>query len=296
MSNYDHAQYALEWVLTEPSILQTTNPYFRLCPPVSQYEIEHVMHKAHNLLEAHLKQCKSHFLGSLYEALWLFYLKHSPRYELLAHNQQFHFQGKTLGELDYLVFDKERAQTIHQEIAIKFYLHHKQAQKKDDWRSHWIGPNAIDRLDLKLDKLADHQFKLTEHPVVNEWLLAQGVSSVSQECQIQGRLFYHADDHSSADYRELHPQHLKGVWLYWDEMLERANERTKTHQWVLLEKPLWIIDPAKLALVTGAEQLGFTELQSLVQSDQRARLIAELNENTTPMLLMCVPSGWPAVR
>ena len=61
-------------------------------------------------------------LGKQAETCFEFLLKQSKRYQLLAANIQIQGEIKTLGELDYLVFDSETSKTLHIELACKFYL------------------------------------------------------------------------------------------------------------------------------------------------------------------------------
>ncbi len=61
-------------------------------------------------------------LGKQAEYLFENWLKHSQRFQLLAANIQIQGETKTLGELDYVVRAIETNETLHIELACKFYV------------------------------------------------------------------------------------------------------------------------------------------------------------------------------
>lgn len=102
-------------------------------------------------------------LGLYFERLMYFWLTHSPLHEVIAKGLSVRqFSNKsTLGECDYLVFDKSTQQLQHWEVAVKFYLgvSYKNATEKS--KMAWLGPNLKDRLDLKIHHTLNHQLPLS---------------------------------------------------------------------------------------------------------------------------------------
>ena len=92
--NNAHALDMLNWALSSPDLLAAEHAPFALCRAPEAAELECLNDKGEQPLIEHLSRTKSHFIGPLFEALWLYYLTNSPNYELVAHNQQFQSQGK----------------------------------------------------------------------------------------------------------------------------------------------------------------------------------------------------------
>jgi len=134
-----------------------------------------------------IANAKSTRLGIYFESLWQFFLQSDPQVELLASNLPVRADGKTLGEFDLLYFCRQRQRHVHLELALKFYLC---APDKDgsEWQ-HWLGPNSNDRLDLKLERMLEHQIRLSEQPQAGEILAGLGVESPLREVEVKGRLF-----------------------------------------------------------------------------------------------------------
>ena len=64
---------------------------------------------------------------------------------------------RTLGELDLIYQNSNASEVVHLELAIKFYLLNKGGTQLTDF----VGPAGHDRLDLKWDRLRQHQLPLS---------------------------------------------------------------------------------------------------------------------------------------
>jgi hypothetical protein len=172
-------------------------------------------------LQELLAEQKDRRLGKYFETLWLYWFSHHPRYQVIENNLQIIIDGKTLGEMDLIVFDKLRKNTIHWELAVKFYL------GVSDTRdvSHWYGPNLNDRLQLKLQSLLDKQSVISQRSQVSQWLQQQDL--LIDECAVilKGRLYYPwqggVDELANAVTGRVEDQaapvicaqnHLRGMW------------------------------------------------------------------------------------
>lgn len=82
-------------------------------------------------------------LGKLNEYIFGQLLRATNRFEVKGQNLQFVVRGVTIGEIDFLLFDKLTQRLVHLEIATKVYL------KK---KNNWVGPNLKDSLALKKEK------------------------------------------------------------------------------------------------------------------------------------------------
>jgi uncharacterized protein len=91
-------------------------------------------------------------LGKRAERFLSHFLKHHPKYQILAENIQIIDQKETIGELDFLIQHQEKG-LLHLELACKFYLFNPSASRKEEV---WCGPNNRDFLSLKKQKLQEH--------------------------------------------------------------------------------------------------------------------------------------------
>ncbi|MBL0314825.1 MAG: DUF1853 family protein [Flavobacteriales bacterium] len=87
-------------------------------------------------------------LGKRFESLLAFWFEQSPHFELIGRNIRFENSGAS-GEADFLIRDLIDGELIHLEAACKYYIGLPYSPK----RNTWVGPNGIDSLQLKLEKL-----------------------------------------------------------------------------------------------------------------------------------------------
>ena len=100
-------------------------------------------------------------LGHLAEVVVSELIKSSTNYEVVYENIQLIEGKKTIGEIDFIIKDKNTEQLIHMELAYKFYLYDPEISSKEI--NNWIGPNRNDSLKNKLDKVKNKQFPLLYH-------------------------------------------------------------------------------------------------------------------------------------
>lgn len=133
------------------------------------------------ILAQYLASMKSKALGHRFEALVAFWLKISPRFELIDKNLQIQGEGRTLGELDFIIRDRQSDALIHLEVSVKFYMG--VGDLKD--LACWYGSNLNDSFGKKVEHLKQHQTQLTHrYPQKIKY-------SVDQRCCcMKGRLFY----------------------------------------------------------------------------------------------------------
>ncbi len=250
----------LAWCLLSPSLL--TSPYaghkvWQVNTKTELIDWLETLDKNPEPLLQHMTHCKSPRLGFLYEHYWHFYweafigqahVSNGTSTGTWINNLQVNSEGTfskktTLGEADFVQAFPSEKKLLHKELAVKFYLGFETPNKK--WL--WLGPNCIDRLDLKLDQLANKQLRLFEHPearlnLPNAW---QGFE-VETEITLSGQLYYPAHQRESAKSRQyLNPEHLNGRWYYLNDFLaiSRSSENSTC---VLLEKSEWFCSPAAI--------------------------------------------------
>ena len=142
-------------------------------------------------LLAHLADLRSQRLGLYFESLWHFFLAQDDAVDLVAHNLPVRQEGRTLGEFDILYFCRRRNCHVHLELAVKFYLGRASGEGRGGakaWR-HWLGPDARDRLDIKMERMLGHQIRLGATPAAQPLLASLGVEQLAREIEIKGYLF-----------------------------------------------------------------------------------------------------------
>lgn len=152
-------------------------------------------------LERLLAKQKDKRLGKYFETLWFYWLDHHPRYDVLAHNLQIIIDGETLGEMDFILYDKKNKKVLHWEVAVKFYL----GLSDTVQMSNWHGPNLRDRLDIKANHLMSKQSQISRDQRVANWLKKQGFFVEQRAVILKGRLYYHYaqfEDHKIGDKQE----------------------------------------------------------------------------------------------
>lgn len=150
-------------------------------------------------LEQHMLSLRSTRLGIRFEHLLAFWLQDNAYhpFTLLGQGIKRMDGQRTIGEIDFLIFNQDTRQTEHWEVAIKFYLGEGNLQAE-----HWLGPNRRDSLDRKLKHLYRHQFDVM-HAKQHTIDLRRAI--------VKGRLFYPAGA-AMCFPSWTAPQHLTGFW------------------------------------------------------------------------------------
>ena len=175
-------------------------------------------------------------LGIYFEVLWQFFISQDPALELIACNQPIHRKGKTLGEFDIVYSDKARNHVYHLELAIKFYLDALAGCDEPKPLARWIGPNGIDRLDKKVDRLLSHQIQLSDTDEGQKWLATMGIDRIQKQIALKGQLFSHQKS-VSLPHKQFRPTLSHHCWLRLEELYTVIAEHT---YWIVLDKPQWI--------------------------------------------------------
>lgn len=149
----------------------------------------------------HLQTLRSTRLGIRFESLLGFWLQDSSyhHYQVIGHSIKRMQGSRTLGELDFVLLNRQSGHIEHWEVAIKFYL-----GEAGFFAQDWVGLNRRDTLGRKLRHLRAHQFSL------------DGLDNIKIDVQraiVKGRLFYPV--HQPITLASwIAPQHLHGLWGY----------------------------------------------------------------------------------
>ncbi|MGC8121270.1 DUF1853 family protein [Marinobacter sp. VGCF2001] len=223
----------LAWLCLAPQLLRhefSFNPSAHLAPGFLTMLKE--WEKNPEALPPRLAESPERRLGHYVERLYEVLLRDLLGWDIILQNQQIRAGDRTLGELDFLVRNRESGQLEHHEIAIKFYL----GFRGEESQTRWFGPNARDRLDLKTDRLVNHQSQLCRRPETLDLLASLGICEpIVPRIFMPGYLFYPDEQTVPAPPAQAPASHLRGRWLWVDE----ARQQNRTC-WVPLDKPNWI--------------------------------------------------------
>jgi len=264
----------LAWLLQSPSLLSAQCFPNRLGDPtdtslfgpLAADAIRAMLHRLEadpRELDAALAASGERRLGRYAERLLGAWLERAPGVSVTALNLPVRSAAdalaiggarRTLGECDAL-FQTCTGKREHWEMAVKFYLYVDDGTPSSDSSETasllkgcdaFIGAGLADRLDLKLQRLIEHQLPLSAHPE----LLAMAPGPWDARMFVKGRLFY-----PLAEWRDLSvgapalaPDHARGWWATIDTWL--AWSRTANCHWTHLARLDWLA-PLQIAAEQG---------------------------------------------
>ncbi|WP_444899836.1 DUF1853 family protein [Microbulbifer sp. VAAC004] len=225
-------------------------------------------------------------LGVYFERLWSFAFQYHPDYQLLHQNLPLRIEGRTLGELDFVVHHLPSNRCEHWEVAVKFYL----AQPV----GFWVGPGLKDRLDIKLKRMAEHQLPLIQQQSVQTLLEAQELYIDRQWTLMPGRLFNRLPTLGNRTAGGNLKQLCNSNW--WTDLETLGNLATQGNisvglRWLQLPKKAW------LASIEWEEPHGvsFEQLMAGLQSSaiDKPLCFALMGQEGEMGRGFIVPSDWP---
>ena len=156
--------------------------------------------------------------------------------ELIARNLQiFDDSGKTLGELDFVVYDSRVRKHLHIELAVKFYLG---VQDGRTWQ--FPGPDPRDNWDQKLQRMRSHQFQLVATPEARSMLHEKfGIREIGTQHLIYGRLFDLLGSPKRPTLAAMALNANRGSLLYVHDWAKHFPSDSEVR---LILKPLWPVE------------------------------------------------------
>ncbi|QTO47316.1 DUF1853 family protein [Burkholderia latens] len=295
----DAAVRDLGWLLASPSLL-TAAPGAPLARPWAD-AVERVaaeawlvaLDAAPEPLHRALDAVRPVRLGRYAECLLEYFLIHGPSLRLVAANLPLRSNGKTLGEVDFLV-DAPGGQRLHWELAVKCYLC--APVPGDASLADFVGPNLVDRLDRKRSRLLDHQLRLSDRHGFA--LLGYGAPSDAQMF-IRGWLFYPHGVPLPPVSAEIAADHSHGFWLTHAQWPRWASAQPGGAAWSVLPRLAWLA-PRRAGADAALEPLAHSlTLPSILNARQAPALIGVYRRYDDGVWRetargFIVPDDWPA--
>lgn len=260
----------IDWVLRSPSLINVPESYIPF----------------HDLISADQSKSeavnRSRFiarnLGGYYENLVNHILNNDPHLYDIKRNVKIFDNKITLGELDFI--GSSSRGDFHLECAIKYYLRIGSGTKLEDF----IGPGKRDRLDIKYERMVEHQLKVSKTPQGILACKSEGLSPVIFVMLMQGYLFHPFAEFGSKiePHPAINPNHLQGWWLRQNEI----NQVKSPDFYSIMHKPYWLIaDHSKL--------LDYAEFEAELLKADRPTLVARFNKKGEELDRgFVVPNGW----
>ena len=248
--NHSRELRDLTWAINSQSLLVES--------PLVQFDPSHVDPEH---LRRFLEEEPSRRVGRYFERLVLYWLTHVREVEVIASSLQIRDGKRTLGEID-LVFRDECGRVTHWEIAVKFYLY---LSSRTFSGSHYIGPNAGDTFERKMERLFDHQLprSIKHFPEVEV-----------RQPFVKGRMFYHVSEEHPVDLPDRHaPAHARCNWIRASEL--ELLDLIEDARYRVLEKPHWL----------SGEEADMKDEGLLSYGEQREQLVRHFAVSERPVLL-----------
>ena len=229
-------QHDLNWLLQSQPLMAAT-------PEVDNFQPQDAFHQTHiSTTHVHTYPAQPAYrLGKHFEDCVEHWFESSLTNKILARNLVIQSAERTLGELD-LIYQNNALEIVHLELAIKFYLLNKGGTQLTDF----VGPAGHDRLDLKWDRLRQHQLPLSHTGQVLNFFKQHSLPlPTRQQLLLTGMLFYAYENWQSTFVEGigLNPQHQRGWWLEHHELAQLKTTHGPERGFIILPKWHWIGGP-----------------------------------------------------
>lgn len=178
-------------------------------------------------------------LGKRIEHFFSFYIHQSKNYDLIKNNIQIINKKETLGEIDFILYDKKEKKYLHIEHVYKYYLYDDSFPNEID---RYIGPNKDDSFAKKLVKLKDKQLPLLYRDETKEYLEGIDINSVEQKVCFKGNI-YVPMHLLGYDIPIVNNSSIKGFYINHEKFLKQ--EQFKEYEYFLPLRYDWVIDCSK---------------------------------------------------
>ncbi len=202
-----------------------------------------------------LNHPRNSVLGKRMESFFEIAIENSSRYDLIASNIQIIEKKQTLGELDFLLYDRDRSQSLHVELVYKLYVYDNGFPKEIQ---RWIGPNRRDSFQEKMEKLEKRQFPLLYKPETINYLNKFGLNPdhIEQQLCFKVQLFT-PEDWVQEDKKVVNPEGFIGNWYKLEDFLQK---KWNANLFFCPKKKYWSCDPR-----SNSNWFSYSELQKEIE-------------------------------
>ncbi|MGB7393521.1 MAG: DUF1853 family protein [Pricia sp.] len=177
-------------------------------------------------------------LGHQMEQVFQQLIGYSDGYDILIHNQPIKKGNRTIGEIDFVLRERESGQLLHIELTYKFYIVNPDITEPVH---RLMGPNKRDMFFTKMEKIKNRQFPLLHSVEGSKLLHENGIDpqKVEHQCCFKAQLFgpFEAD---SVSIRPLNKSCISGFWLRFEDF---DREEFRGYTYYIAYKPEWVVAP-----------------------------------------------------
>jgi len=212
-----------------------TSSLFSELNGLKQFELDKVEIKNFDFTKLDITQKLT--LGKRVERFFEFYINQSKNYELIKSNIQIIKNKHTLGELDFIIYDKREDKYIHIEHIYKFYLYDDTFTNEID---RYIGPNKNDTLVKKIDKLQTKQLPLLYKNETKAYLDDLDTNSFEQRVCFKGNIYLPLHL-VNKNIPIVNDACVRGFYLNKEEFI--TQKRFREFEYFVPDRFDWICDP-----------------------------------------------------
>ncbi|MEO1012217.1 MAG: DUF1853 family protein [Bacteroidota bacterium] len=212
-------------------------------------------------------------LGHQMEYVFKQLISHDGSYEIVLHNLPIKKEGRTIGEIDFILREVGTQKLIHVELTYKFYIVNPEISEPIH---RLMGPDKRDMFFTKMEKIKNRQFFLLHTLEGTKALMDKGldVNHISHQACYKARLFIPYGS-KKINIRPLNTECTAGCWLRFRDFNTR---KFQPYTYYFPFKWQWAITPYDdVAWLSHQNALMETNLRMLRQS--------------SPMLWMKKPNG-----
>ncbi|WBL23713.1 DUF1853 family protein [Zunongwangia sp. HRR-M8] len=254
--------------LITPTIWGSKNSSFGL----NSFQLPEKSIELTNLSELHYQLKDIFVLGKRVERFFEYQIQHSNIYDLISSNIQIIEDKKTLGELDFILKEKDTNQSIHVELVYKFYVYDPSFKNE---LSRWIGPNRRDSLLEKIDKLKSKQLPLIYKKRTQDILHGKNIATknIVQKVCYKASLFVpkHLLNHH---FTKINNKCIKGYYISFSEF---TSIEYGFYQFYSPGKQFWPVDPSKNETWFSYQEI-LPQLKNFIENKKAALVWMKTNK------------------
>ncbi|MBG48217.1 MAG: hypothetical protein CML05_08025 [Pseudozobellia sp.] len=177
-------------------------------------------------------------LGHQMEFVFKDLIERSGAYEILLYNQPILSGKQTIGEIDFILGNKETIQQIHVELTYKFYVIDSSISEPIH---RLMGPNRRDMFFTKMEKIKNRQFQLLHSEEGKKVLFSKNIdpNRIHHLCCFKAQLFHHYLEEQS-HIRPLNKACLSGFWIRFKDF---ESSVFRGYHYYMPKKWQWVIRP-----------------------------------------------------
>jgi hypothetical protein len=175
-------------------------------------------------------------LGKRVERFFEYYVNLSNEYEIKKSNIQIIKDKNTLGELDFILYNKVKKYFEHIELVYKYYLY--DDRFKNEW-DRYIGPNRDDTFVKKLNKLKEKQFPLLFNDETQKYLRNIPFDNIKQKACFMANIYLPLHL-KGKKLPFINNDCIKGYYINYEEFLQ--SKEYKSYEYFMPHRYEWILD------------------------------------------------------